>query len=35
MGNVKEGVFKNGKKVIYGCESDIVIEFKGDSVVSS
>ncbi len=33
MGNVKEGVFRNGKKVINGCESDIVIEFLGDSVV--
>ena len=33
MGNVKEGVFRNGKKEIYGCLSDIVIEFEGDSVV--
>ncbi len=33
MGDVKEGVLRNGKKVIYRCLSDIVIEFKGDSVV--
>ena len=33
MGNVKEGVLRNGKKEIYGCESDTVIEFEGDSVV--
>src|SRR6266404_760331 len=33
IGNVKESVFRNGKKEIYGCLSDIVIEFLGDSVV--
>ena len=33
MGNVKEGVLRNGKKEIYGCLSDTVIEFEGDSVV--
>jgi len=33
VGNVKESVFRNGKKEIYGCLSDIVIEFEGDSVV--
>jgi len=33
VGNVKEGVLRNGKKEIYGCESDTVIEFEGDSVV--
>ncbi len=32
-GNVKESVLRNGKKEIYGCFHDIVIEFLGDSVV--